>query len=106
MSEQPDAVTPVPGLPAVPDGPITVEAPWHNAPGTGAYEMPPVAEVRAYDTAEDGTVTAKVLKPPAKPTRKTGRQAEAKVQGAQLAGAFVDEVQAPAEAPAEQDPEA
>lgn len=93
MSEQPDAVTPLYGAPAVEeDHAITVTAPWHTAGPTGAVESPPVEEVRNYEVSDDGkTATAKVLTPPAKPTRKSGRQAEAKV---------VDEVQA------EQDPEA
>lgn len=98
MSEKPDVVMPVPGAPAPDEGPITIEATWHHAPPTGAYESPPVAPVTAYDVVKDAdgntvSVEAKVLQPPARPTRKAGRQAEAKVKGATVAGAFVDEVQ-------------
>lgn len=79
MSEQPEVVMPVPGGPSpAHDDPITVEASWHHAPATGAYESPGATTVRAYDKAEDGTLTAKVLEPPARPVRKAGRQAEAK----------------------------
>lgn len=81
----PDAVTPLPGAPK------TTEAPWHNAPPTGAYESPEVAEVRAYDKGEDGTLVAKVVQPPTRPTRKTGPKAEAKMKGATAGPAVVDE---------------
>jgi len=96
MSEH-DAVTPLPGAPADPDAPVTTEAPWHNAPGTGAIAEPPVEEIVAYDKAKDGTLTAKVVEPPARPTRKSGRQAEAKVKGASAGPAIVDELAKPAE---------
>lgn len=125
MSEQdtpaPDAVTPLYGAPVVDeDQAVTITAPWHHAGPTGAVESPPVEEIRPYETTEDGrkVVDTKVLTPPTRPTRKAGRQAEAKRSGARIAGAFVDEVQtenrtetetedgAQDEAPAEPEPEA
>jgi len=84
MSEQtpaPDAVTPLYGAPVVDEDPaITVVASWHNAPPTGEVEAPPVQEVRAWEENEDGTVVAKVLAPPARPTAKAGPKAEAKTE--------------------------
>lgn len=60
-----DVVMPVPGAP------IAATAPWHNAPGTGAYESPPVEPVTAYEKDDDGQLVAKVIAPPARP-RPTG----------------------------------
>lgn len=83
MSETPDE-TPVehdaieenPAVPAVPDAPVTVTAPWHNAPGTGAYAEPEVTTVRAYDKpTQDGPLVAKVMEPPARPRANRGRRA-------------------------------
>jgi hypothetical protein len=75
-----DAVTDLPGAPPdpSPDPPVTVEAPWHNAPGTGAYTEPEVTTVRAYGKQDDGTVVAKVLEPPPRPRATRGRRASAK----------------------------
>ena len=84
MSEH-DAVTPLPGAPATEDGPVTVTAPWHNAPGTGAVVEPPVAEVRAFDKGPEGVLVAKVVEPPARPVRKAGPKAEAKATKAAAA---------------------
>jgi hypothetical protein len=71
-----DAVTDLPGAPPEPEPPVTVTAPWHNAPGTGAYAEPEVTTVRAYDKpTEDGPVVAKVLTPPARPRAIRGRRA-------------------------------
>jgi len=64
-----DAVLPMPGAP------ITVNADWHNAPGTGAYESPPVETVTAYEKGDDGEMVAKVLTPPARPKPARGRSA-------------------------------
>lgn len=64
-----DAVLPMPGAP------ITVNADWHNAPGTGAYESPPVEPVTAYEKDDDGQLVAKVLTPPARPRPARGRRA-------------------------------
>ena len=78
MSETPvehDAIEENPGAPARPDEPVTVTAPWHNGPGTGAYTEPEVATVRAYDKADDGTLVAKVLEPPTRPRPARGRRA-------------------------------
>lgn len=79
MSETPvehDAIEENPAAPATPDPPVTVEAPWHNAPGTGAYTEPEVQTVRAFDKpTEDGPVVAKVLEPPARPRATRGRRA-------------------------------
>lgn len=79
MSESPaehDAIEELPGAPARPDEPVTVTAPWHNAPGTGNYTEPDVVTVRAYDKpAEDGPLVAKVLEPPARPRVTRGRRA-------------------------------
>lgn len=81
--EQHDAYSDLPGAPPTPDPPITVEAFWHNAPGTGTYADPDVVTVRAYEVTKDadGTTTsvvAKVVEPPARPTRVRGRQADTK----------------------------
>lgn len=78
MSETPvehDAIEENPAVPGVPDTPVTVTAPWHNAPGTGAYAEPEVTTVRAYDKADGGTMVAKVLEPPARPRPARGRRA-------------------------------
>lgn len=81
MSETPetpvehDAIEENPAAPARPDEPVTVTAPWHNAPGTGAYTEPEVTTVRAYDKQDDGTLVAKVLEPPARPRPARGRRA-------------------------------
>lgn len=84
MSETPvehDAIEENPAA-ATPDPPVTVEAPWHNAPGTGAYAEPEVTTVRAYDKpAEDGPVVAKVLEPPARPRAARGRRASSAKAG-------------------------
>lgn len=77
MSEH-DAVTPLPGAPAADEGPVTVTAPWHNAPGTGAVAEAPAAEVRAFDKGPEGVLVAKVIEPPARAVRKAGPKAEAK----------------------------
>lgn len=64
-----DAVLPMPGAP------ITVNADWHNAPGTGAYESPPVETITAYEKDDDDQLVAKVLTPPARPRPARGRSA-------------------------------
>lgn len=75
---QHDAVLPTPGAP------ITVHADWHNAPGTGRYEPPPVETVTAYEKdGEDGPLVAKVLKPPARPRPTRGRRASTPKTGAE-----------------------
>jgi hypothetical protein len=72
-----DVVFPMPGAP------ITVNADWHNAPGTGNYESPPVEPVTAYEKGDDGELVAKVLTPPARPQPTRGRSAStAKKKGA------------------------
>jgi hypothetical protein len=82
-----DAVTDLPGAPAPPDTPVTVTAPWHNAPGTGNYTEPDVVTVRAYDKpADDGPLVAKVLEPPARPRANRGRRADAAKTASEQAG--------------------
>lgn len=77
MSEsEHDAVLPMPGAP------ISVVADWHNAPGTGAYEIPPVETVAAYEKV-DGELVAKVLTPPARPRATRGRRAATPAGGEQ-----------------------
>lgn len=78
MSETPehDAIEENPAAAPTPDPPVTVTAPWHNAPGTGAYTEPEVVTVRAYDKPNpDGPLVAKVLEPPARPRPTRGRRA-------------------------------
>lgn len=79
MSETPvehDAIEENPAAPATPDPPVTVTAPWHNAPGTGLYAEPEVTTVRAYDKPDpDGPLVAKVMEPPARPRATRGRRA-------------------------------
>jgi len=78
-----DAIEELPGAPSRPDEPVTVTAPWHNAPGTGAYTEPEVQTVRAFDKpTEDGPVVAKVLEPPARPRATRGRRASSAKAGA------------------------
>lgn len=79
MSETPvehDAIEENPAAAPIPDPPVTVEAPWHNTPGTGAYAEPEVQTVRAFDKPDpDGPLVAKVLEPPARPRATRGRRA-------------------------------
>lgn len=97
MSEiEHDVVTELPGAPAVPEEPITFEAPWHNAGSTGAYTEPEVAPVVAYEKpVGDSPMVAKVLEPPARPTPRGGRQAETKGKPKASAAVETPQVEAP-----------
>jgi len=97
VSETPvehDAIEENPAVAATPDPPVTVTAPWHNAPGTGAYTEPEVTTVRAYDKPDpDGPVVAKVLEPPARPRAARGRRASSAKSGAAEAETSEDDDQ-------------